>query len=121
MRTTLDLDEPTEIEIIRKWQELMNHGDGRVFGRVSSSGEGVHLKVHGCTETEAAHLREYLGDDPDRRRFDRDSTLKPKQILFTSKPGKEGAGEWRRDRDRVLAEYRRRCPVEIRYPEIERP
>lgn len=116
MRATIDLDDPTELEVIRAWNRMESFGDGRVHGRVSSSGKGVHLKVHGCEEDEVEHLRRVCGDDQKRRDFDRDSDLKPKQIMFSEKPTGAGASDWTRDMDRVLAVYRRRCPVETRYP-----
>jgi len=114
MRATIDLDDPREMEIVTAWNRLSKHGDGRVYGRVSSSGTGVHLKVHGCDEDTVTMLRRVCGDDAKRRKFDRQSDRKPEQILFSSKPGQEGAGEWTQDMDRLLSEYRRRCPDEIR-------
>lgn len=120
MRATIDLDDPSELAVIKAWNRLADHGDGQVYGRVSSSGSGVHLKVHGCEPDTVEELRLLCGDDQKRRDFDADTALKPKQILFSSKPGQEGAGEWTRDMDRVLSEYRRRCPVETRYPELAR-
>lgn len=121
MRATIDLDDPSEVEILKAWNRLRNHGEGVVYGRVSSSGTGVHLKVHGCDEQTVRHLRLFCGDDTKRIQFDEETTLKPKQILFSSKPGREGAGEWTADREEVLSEYRRRCPVTTRYPGIESP
>lgn len=119
MRATLDLDDPSELAVIQAWNRLADHGDGEVYGRVSSSGTGVHLKVHGCDEDTVERLRRQLGDDPKRQTFDENTQLKPKQILFSGKPGHEGAGEWTQDMDRVVAEYRRRCPAEIRYPALD--
>lgn len=116
MRTTIDLDDPSEMEVLQAWQRLHEVGDGIVYGRVSSSGKGVHLKVHGCEPEEVSDMRALVGDDPKRRQFDRDSDLKPPQILFSSKPTGEGASEWTTDKDKVLAEYRRRAPAEIRNP-----
>lgn len=116
MRATVDLDDASELDIVKVWNRLENHGDGRVHGRVSSSGTGVHLKVHGCDAETVKRLRQVCGDDVKRRDFDANSRLKPKQILFSSKPTGDGAGDWSTDIDRVLAEYRRRCPAEIRQP-----
>lgn len=120
MRATIDLDDPTDMEILKVWNRLENHGDGEVYGRVSSSGSGVHLKVHGCDEATADELRR-MYDDQKRRRFDADSDLKPKQILFSSKPDGGVAGTWTQDRERVLAEYRRRADPTVRYPNAPRP
>jgi len=120
MRATIDLDDPTDMEVLKAWNRMEAFGDGRVFGRVSSSGSGVHLKVHGCSEDDVEHLRRLCGDDAKRRAFDRATTLKPKQILFSSKPTGV-AGEWTEDVDAVMAEYRRRAPVEVRYPTAPSP
>jgi len=119
MRATIDLDDPTELDVLKAWNRLERHGDGQVYGRVSSSGTGVHLKVHGCDEDTVERLRRLCGDDQKRRDFDANTELKPKQILFSSKPGQEGAGEWTQDRERVMSEYRRRCPVTTRYPDLD--
>ncbi len=113
MRATIDLDNPAVDDVIDAWETLSEHGDGRVYGRVSSSGTGVHLKVHGCSKETAEALRFACGDDEKRRRFDRESELKPKQILFSSKRGRE-AQEWTTDRDAVIEEYGRRAPAEYR-------
>lgn len=119
MRATIDLDDPSELDVITAWERLAEHGDGRVYGRVSSSGSGVHLKVHGCDEPTVAYLRRVCGDDTKRIAFDAGSLIKPKQILFSSKPTGDGAGEWSTDREHVLAAYRRRSDVSTRYPGLE--
>lgn len=120
MRATVDLDDPTEMEILRAWNHLQGHGEGVVHGRVSSSGSGVHLKVHGCDAETVKRLRQIAGDDQKRRDFDASTRLKPKQILFSEKPTGEGAGEWTTDRDHLIAEYRRRAPPSVRYPNAAR-
>lgn len=121
MRATVDLDDPSEFDIIKAWNRMAKHGDGRVYGRVSSSGTGVHLKVHGCSEATVARLRLVCGDDTKRIQFDENSDLKPKQILFSSKPNGAVAGDWSQRMETVLADYRRRCPVGVRYPEAPKP
>ena len=114
MRATLDLDHPAVGDVLEAWETLSEHGDGRVYGRVSSSGTGVHLKVHGCDPDTAQALRYVLGDDADRRRFDRESDLKPRQILFSSKGPDREAGEWHREPEPVIEEFSRRAPAEYR-------
>lgn len=114
MRATIDLDDPTEAEVIAAWERLDRHNDRPVHGRVSSSGTGVHLKIHGCDEQAVARLRRECGDDRKRIGFDQQTAIKPKQILFSEKPAKDGAGEWTTDRVELLAEYRARCPYAIR-------
>jgi len=119
MRATVDLDDPSELDIIRSWEIMSDYGDGHVHGRVSSSGRGVHLKVHGCSNREVAYIRGVCGDDVKRQQYDAETTLKPPQILFSSKPDGGHAGEWSTDREHVLANYRRRAPVETRYPDYQ--
>jgi len=121
MRATIDLDDPSELAVERAFHKLKQYGDGQVYGRVSSSGSGVHLKVHGCDPDNVDEARRLCGDDEKRRQFDRNSELKPQQILFSSKPDAEGASEWTTDVDAVLSEYRRRCPVETRHPGVTAP
>lgn len=117
MRATVDLDDPSEFEVLKAWNRLAGYGDGDVHGRVSSSGRGVHLKVHSVDPEQVDLVRAVCGDDTRRRAFDAGSTLKPKQILFSSKPSGATAGEWTTDREALLAAYRRRAPATVRYPE----
>lgn len=110
MRATVDFDHPSIGDVREAWETLSEHGDGRVYARVSSSGTGVHLKVHGCDTGEAELLRAVCGDDPTRRRFDQEAELKPPQILFSSKGDGREAGEWHRELSPVIEEYSRRAP-----------
>ena len=110
MRATIDLDHPSVPDVRRAWEILSEHGDGRVYARVSSSGTGVHLKVHGCEPAEAELLRAVCGDDATRRRFDQEAELKPPQILFSSKGDGREAGEWHRELAPVIEEYGERAP-----------
>jgi len=112
MRATVDLDHPAVGDVIEAWETLSEHGDGRVYARVSSSGTGIHLKVHGCDPDTAEALRFVCGDDEKRRRFDRESSLKPPQILFGSKGDGREAGEWHRELAPVIEEYGERAPPE---------
>lgn len=114
MRATVDLDNPAVSDVIEAWDLLAEHGDGIVHGRVSSSGSGVHLKVHGCDPDTAEALRYAARDDSKRIGFDRKSHLKPKQILFSSKGGRE-AGEWSTDGAEVIEEFERRAPEWYQY------
>jgi len=45
MRATVDLDTPAISEIIQAWDLLTQHGDGIVWGRVSSSGKGYIVGI----------------------------------------------------------------------------
>lgn len=113
MRATIDLDDPTPADVIESWLKLSQYGEGRVYGRISSSGEGVHLKVHNCSPRESLAARLECGDDLRRLEFDTTTDLKPKQILFSSKPASDGAGEWTTDLTAVIDAYRERCPPEV--------
>lgn len=116
MRATVDLDDPTPADVAAAWATLSTYGDGDVFGRVSTSGQGVHLKVHQCDPAESLAARLEAGDDLRRLDLDLGTELKPKQIMFSSKPATDGAGEWTRDMAAVVSAYRDRCPDEILYP-----
>jgi hypothetical protein len=118
MRATVDLDDPTLADVAEAWIRLTQYGEGIVFGRVSTSGQGVHLKVHGCDPGESVAARVECGDDLRRMEFDAKTRLKPTQIMFSSKPASDGAGEWSRDISEVMAAYRERCPDEVLFPEI---
>lgn len=117
MRITVDLDDPSTFEIIKAWNRLERWGDGDVHGRVSASGTGVHLKVHGFRGdvTDTLKPRAIVGDDPDRIYYDSAWEAKPKQILFASKPERgDHAGEWRDNREELLADWRVRAPKSVR-------
>jgi hypothetical protein len=117
MRVTVDLDEPRLYEIRRAWSILDRAGKGPLKGRVSSSGTGVHVKVHRFDgdERDTHEIRRLAGDDPKRLEFDGKLSKKPKQILFGSKPtAGDHAGEWRDSLDHLLCDYRLRCPRSVR-------
>lgn len=118
MRATIDLDDPTPADVIESWTILTQYGEGRVYGRVSSSGQGVHLKVHQCDPRESLAARVEAGDDLRRLELDLGTDLKPKQIMFSDKPASDGAGEWTRDLSAVIENYRDRCPEEILTPPV---
>jgi len=93
MRLTLDLDEINwKVSFAYQSMKVLS----KIFGRgeeprirLSSSGRGVHLKVHGLKLGfwTIILLRRLLGDDRMRIRFDIRRHKKPKQILFTVKNG----------------------------------
>lgn len=109
MRATIDLDHPGIHTLTQAWELLAGHGDGDVYGRVSSSGQGVHLKVHGCTAEKAERLRIACRDDIRRIKFDEQTSMKPKQILFDCKNGKQ-AGKWLPDLEKVIEAYSQSAP-----------
>jgi hypothetical protein len=110
MRATVDLDDPSISQVKQSWEVLSAHGDGRVYGRVSSSDTGIHLKVHNCDPDKVRSIRIAAGDDPKRLSYDSKTVAKPKQILFSDKRGKS-AGKWSDSLEEVLAEYRELAPA----------
>jgi hypothetical protein len=112
MRLTIDLDKPLKLEIVTAWKSLEKYGQPE--GRVSSSGTGVHLKVHGVdmTHDETIPIRLAMGDDKFRAKHDTESKAKPRQMTFTRKGGNV-AGEWQNSLERVLQQYDRRCTYRL--------
>lgn len=101
---TVDLDRPTVFQVVRSWHTLESFG-GTVRGRVSSSGEGVHLRADGCrTRGIAERERRIAGDDAKRIDLDIERDYRPSQVLFDSKGGKK-AGSWVDDMESLLTEY----------------
>ena len=113
MRVTVDLDTPAVGDILDSWDLLSQHGDGIVWGRVSSSGKGVHLEVHGVASDVADRLRVAAGDDTKRIWYDGITHIKPKQILFDRKNGNT-AQEWTTSHQDVIDRYRQTAPVALR-------
>lgn len=111
MRATIDLDQPTETRLTIMWYRLSHHGQPE--GRVSKSGMGIHLKVHGQEPDEVEMIRRLCGDDRRRIAIDNRARLKPKQILF-SRRGGDYAGEWTKSLDRLIGQYRKRAPARVR-------
>lgn len=78
-------------------------------GRISSSGEGVHIKAtyhNALTDRQSLNIRRALGDDNQRIHYDETRPqAKPSQILFDYKNGKR-AGEWTTDLEHLLRMYR---------------
>lgn len=101
MRITLDLDEPRGYDIVRAWYGLAQYGEPR--GRISKSGTGIHMKVHGTDFSRRACLRvrATLGDDPKRLYYDECIRNKPFQILFT-----RGAGRWMGSLKELIHEFK---------------
>jgi len=110
---SVDLDTPAVADILESWDLLSQYGDGIVWGRVSSSGKGVHLEVHGVDSDVADRLRVAAGDDRKRMWYDAVTDLKPKQILFDRKNGRQ-AQEWTTSHQDVIDRYRQTAPVALR-------
>lgn len=94
MRLSADLDDPHPVDILQAWRRLSRRCSG-LQGRVSSGGDGVHLRGFGFdgTPREAGDVRLFAGDHDARVDYDLDYTRKPSQILFTRKGGRS-AGPW---------------------------
>jgi hypothetical protein len=97
MRITVDIDGATVYKIRHGWMVLSLVCEN-VRGRVSASGNGVHLlgdasPEYYITYNEALIIREAAGDDSARLEIDKLYDGKPRQILFSSKGGLS-AGEW---------------------------
>ena len=118
MRVTIDLDTPAVSDIVDSWDLLSQHGDGIVWGRVSSSGKGVHLEVHGVSKDKAPMLRSAAGDDKKRMWYDTVTHIKPKQILFDEKNGRK-AQQWTTSYEDVIKTYRQTAPVALQRRYIE--
>lgn len=106
---TIDLDRPTRLDIIRVWYNLRHTRPRVLKGRISSSGEGVHIVAalsSPVNEEELLSIRRALGDDPRRILYDETRPeAKPSQILFDTKNGKH-AGEWVYDIESLERKYR---------------
>lgn len=101
-RVTADIDDATPFGIVRAWRVFASEGVREIRGRVSSGGEGVHIR--GVVDADAAAVEEIryaAGDDARRTYMDRTHVLKPTNITFTRKPGGE-ASPWRADVWRVV-------------------
>ena len=101
---TVDLDNPSTFEIVKSWHFLENFG--HVWGRVSSGGRGIHLKVlHDNMEKHnRLDVRLMAGDDSNRIRLDQIFNDKPDQILFTERDGGK-AGPWLDHMGSVIEQY----------------
>lgn len=112
MRITIDLDNPSILEIQQTWHQLSRHGE--VDGRLSSSGSGCHLRVFAgdMSKSENLKLRRIYGDDEKRIEYDMERRHKPFQVLFDRKNG-ETAGEWIGDLTELTTRYRIKNPESI--------
>lgn len=109
MRVTVDLDEPSELQLLKAYFNLRYYCPVVNIER-SPNLKGYHLEgweVRNRAEEDV--LRRMCGDDPHRLRFDEESPLKPKRILFNRKVtwgalGRRRTGRaWELDVRNVLA------------------
>lgn len=110
-RVTVDLDEATPLDLWRSWRELDLAGCYEIRARVSSGGEGFHLRAFidadRADESDVEQIRLIAGDHPRRAAMDRRHAAKPPQVLFSSKPGGEASQWYRRPENAVRALCRR--------------
>jgi len=110
-RVTVDLDDAVPFDLYRAWFRLRDAGAYEVEARVSSSGEGFHVRAwfdaEAVDEAAVEDLRYGAGDHPRRVRMDREHHIKPGQVLFTRK-GDGEAGPWHSDPWEAADNLRRR-------------
>lgn len=98
-RVTVDLDDADPFDVRRAWNVLRRADADGLRGRVSSSGEGCHLRGFlpgdGFDAGAVERVRYLAGDHPRRTYMDRTHVLKPTNITFSRKADRE-AGPWRR-------------------------
>lgn len=109
-RVTCDLDDATPFDLYHCWFNLEAAGAERIEARVSSSGEGCHVRAwfREIDETAVEQLRLAFGDHVYRTILDRTHRLKPPQMLFTRKPDGSEASAWCGDVAAVADELRTR-------------
>ena len=106
---TIDLDRPSRLQITAVWYNLRYSRPMSLEGRLSSSGEGVHIRAtyhKPLTDRQSLNVRRALGDDHQRIHYDETRPeAKPSQILFDTKNGKT-AGQWTGDLEHLQRMYR---------------
>lgn len=110
MMVSVDLDKPSRLCILKTWSNARAMFPGtRIRGRISSSGEGVHIVIdlqEPIPYTAMINARRELSDDHKRIHYDETRPdSKPCQILFDTKNGKR-AGEWTTDIEHLQRMYR---------------
>ena len=104
---TIDLDTPTRLQILQTWNRL--EGIGTPQGRVSSSGNGVHIRVEDAPEDMHASgpkgllFRLFAGDDKSRVYVDGMVRRDPPNVAFDHKPQGD-AGRWVRNVEELISE-----------------
>lgn len=88
MRITLDLDEPSQLKLLKAYYNLRRFGNVEI--RRSASGRGYHMIVRGLqiSYEDSLTIRAMLGECETRLRFDSEKNKKMKQILWSAKETK---------------------------------
>ena len=105
MYVTVDLDNPTHDKIALAWERMSNFGP--VYGRLSKSGTGVHIKSQKTVPQDVPVrplIRWYCLDDEKRIRKDKRNTIDVNQVLWDTTDGQK-AGSWIESLAELLAEY----------------
>lgn len=91
---TVDLDDCTELDVMKAWKELERSGVVDMKGRISSGGNGVHLRGYAnVSEQRMYEIRACARGDSKRIYWDSQHVYRPAQVMFTEKFGRE-ASEW---------------------------
>lgn len=110
-RVTVDLDDARPFDAARAHYRLRDAGAHEIESRVSSGGEGFHVRAwFDADKLDAAAvetLRLLAGDHPRRTMMDRTHADKPQQVLFTRK-GDDEAGDWHTDPWDAVDDFLRR-------------
>lgn len=111
---TVDLDEPTRLEIVMSWTRVdMYDPEGTTEGRVSSNGRGVHIRSRHVLPAVVPineRKRRLCLDDPKRIDGDKSGSLSRPQVLWDKK-GNQHAGGWNKHIDGLVTEYQRAVPI----------
>jgi len=105
MYITVDLDEPTHDKIVKAWGRVALFGP--VVGRVSKSGNGVHIKSKQTVPQDvppAPLARWWCLDDEKRIEEDKKNTVDSNQVLWDDTNGLQ-AGEWQDSLSDLLGDY----------------
>jgi hypothetical protein len=105
MYVTVDLDEPTHDKIAKAWARVSCFGP--VVGRISKSGNGVHIKSKRTVPQDVPPtplVRWWCLDDEKRIAEDMKNTVDANQVLWDETDGRK-AGEWMDSLSELLAEY----------------
>jgi len=109
---TVDLDNPQLGRIVKSWKRVSVlcdiTGSGGPYGRVSSSGTGVHIRTHWYRPHEVevrSVLRRMCLDDKNRIAGDMENEIETNQVLYDSKGATAHCGPWVRSLGDLIYQY----------------
>lgn len=106
MYVTVDLDQPTHDKIALAWGRVSAFGP--TIGRVSKSGNGVHLKSKKTVPQDVPPrplIRWYCLDDEKRIKEDMKNSINANQVLWDNTNGHK-PGAWTTSLEKLLSLYR---------------